>query len=47
MKNLIVIPWIDADDRWSLVPVFIIPFFFLIILVVQYVGSEINEEKDI
>lgn len=28
-----------------LVPVFIIPFFFLIILVVQYVGSEINEEK--
>lgn len=28
-----------------LVPVFIIPFFFLIILVVQYVGNEINEEK--
>lgn len=28
-----------------LIPVFIIPFFFLIILVVQYVGNEINEEK--
>lgn len=28
-----------------LIPVFILPFFFLIILVVQYVGAEINEEK--
>lgn len=28
-----------------LIPIFIVPFFFLIILVVQYVGSEINEEK--
>lgn len=28
-----------------LIPVFIVPFFFLIILVVQSVGAEINEEK--
>lgn len=28
-----------------LVPAFILPFFFLILLVVQYVGAEINEEK--
>lgn len=28
-----------------LIPVFILPFFFLIILIVQYVGAEINEEK--
>ena len=28
-----------------LIPIFILPFFFLIILVVQHVGAEINEEK--
>lgn len=28
-----------------LIPVFIVPFFFLIILVVQSIGAEINEEK--
>ncbi len=28
-----------------LIPIFIIPFFFLIILVVQMIGAEINDEK--
>ncbi len=27
------------------IPLFILPFFFLILMVVQYVGAEINEEK--
>lgn len=28
-----------------LIPVFIVPFFFLIIMVIQMIGAEINEEK--
>ncbi len=42
---------LDKNDEFIttlssiIIPVFIIPFFFLIILVVQFIGAEINEEK--